>query len=430
VQILEHPIVTYDKEERANHIRGFLISTKVSERTHLDPETGFSISKENGHERVKTFLGRPFSIIPESLDSAGGDGHFYGFTEDDLIKGYDNHAHGTINQLYGPFYYDDNSGDYWYDFGAKLFNSAAAQTLKDYGERMWTKFAVSPHIVRQEESPINQKNWKGIGVALVKRGAYGVQAVISKLCNGTKMQCAKTMSSAGAFCNCCKDTDNNIVKMINSHLSSAGSFNSNMNDNTTTGGTNIPPVTGTSADYNSNIRFNDQTTNNTPGLTVTVPDKPEQKTMTLKEYEELVALKTEKENLVKTVEQLESDRKTDVLNSIFSSENITDEATRKTLYDKYYGVKSIQEVNLIKSLYTDWTSHIVPTLKEQIKAELQKEVKTNTEPEKDEKKKNSAGSTQLRKEPKEDKKDEEKQSAGASINEAQLIHKAFFGGFE
>jgi hypothetical protein len=199
MQVFRHPIESsYNKEERAHYIRGFLISTKPTQRTRTDPVNGFSISKATAHEKVKTFLGKSFAIIPESLSDVDpkGDGHFYAHGRDALVQGYDRHAHGKIKGLYGPFFYNDGSGDYWYDFNIKLFNSQSAAALIEHGERMWIPFAVSPHIVRQEESPHDSKDWEGVGVALVRRGAYGDGAVISKLCEGTDSQCSHSMAGA------------------------------------------------------------------------------------------------------------------------------------------------------------------------------------------------------------------------------------------
>jgi predicted CopG family antitoxin len=417
MQVLEHPIQSnYNKEERAHYIRGFLISTKPTGRTYTDPVSGFSISKETGHEKVKSFIGKSFAIIPESLEDPSPerkkDGHFYGSSRDEIVQGYDKHAHGIIKDVIGPFYYNDGTKDYWYDFNIKLFNSQSAAALIENGEKMWVPFAVSPHIIRQEEDPHDSKEWEGLGVALVRRGAYGNNAVITKLCNGTESQCNKSMA---ASCNCCAKSDENITKMLTSYIQSAGSLNQSMS--------NIPNVTSNTTTGNPYYQEVKEVPKQEEKPIVQPPliEEKKQITLTPEQYDELVKAKTERENMQKTIEDLQNEHKTNVLNQIFAE--VKDEATRKTLFDKYFALK---DVKIIKDAYNDFQAHFVPSIKERLKTELQSEMKEEA---KDDKKKQSAGAGSLKPEPKATVTEVKQETKKVNKdNEIQLIHKAMFGG--
>src|SRR4030095_1352407 len=180
--------VSYDPQRQGHFARGFLISTK---KTLPAPQGEFQISRETGHEMVKSFVGTDFMIDAQLLANKD-DGHFYGHGLPALLEGYRKKSHGRIERVLGPYEYNDGSGDYWYDFEMRLRDSGAAAALQEFGAQCWSPFSVSPHIWDYPElnqSPLDLRKWRGVGVALVMRGAFGPQAVITRFCKGSSDVC-------------------------------------------------------------------------------------------------------------------------------------------------------------------------------------------------------------------------------------------------
>ena len=170
--------------------------------------------------RSKVFIGKDFSIIPELLFrplEQGGGGHVFG-PRDYVTKKYAENSHGKIVSLRGPYYHElrevgHEKDDYYYNAIVKLNDSRAASALLEHGNNTWVPFAVSPHIFINEEGGGNDevgwKDWSGAALALVIKGAYGNEAVVSKLCNGPHQACKMELLQRKA-----SSPDNILSKVI------------------------------------------------------------------------------------------------------------------------------------------------------------------------------------------------------------------------
>ena len=196
MQVLDHqPDTRSWSNESGHYIECYGIGTKYN-------EAKWKINKETGHEKVQKFPGHHFAVIPELIQkplSQGGGGHYFGLdTKDDLLRGYAANSHGVIERLKGPYSYNDGTDDYFYNFVIKLRDSKAAAALIEHGANTWVPYSVSPHIWPISGPDNDIQDWEPIGAALVIKGAYGPQAIISKMCKGTAVQCEKSLGASSA----------------------------------------------------------------------------------------------------------------------------------------------------------------------------------------------------------------------------------------
>ena len=192
MQVLEPPSTTSYQTEQGHFIKTFLISTKPN-------QAGWGISKETGHQKVQSFIGKPFVIIPDHLSSERQKGHIFANSRDQLLQEYKKHTHGIIESLSSPYFYGDGTDDYFYMANIKLNDSKAASALLEHGTKTWVPFAVSPHIWHVSGPENNINDWEGISLSLVPKGAYGQEAVINKYCKGDADSCNKSLP-ATSFC--------------------------------------------------------------------------------------------------------------------------------------------------------------------------------------------------------------------------------------
>jgi hypothetical protein len=333
LQVLEHPRLVTEKED-VHLIRSFLISTKPNKAL-------WRISKETGHDKVKEFIGKDFVIIPERIFKPleeGRGGHVQGKNFEDEMKQIKDNSHGKIEKLYGPFYYDDGSGDYWYEAGSRLNGSKAATVLLDNGEKTWTKFAVSPHVWPRDGDDNNLTDWDPMGLFLVIEGAYGNDATVKKYCSGSETVCSKSLAAA-------------IQEVINSSLNTQNATDNIMSAQELSTGTS----TGTEQ---ISFKYTPQPvqTVQTPVQTPVELKKDENITLTKEEYDTVQKQLKEQEELRNEVSQLKQERNTNILTSVFGS--IEDQEQRENVIKKYLD----KDVNLVKSVYDDIKTHIVPKL--------------------------------------------------------------------
>jgi hypothetical protein len=377
LQVLEPPTqvsIYHDPVAKKDYARGFLISTK---RSLPAPEGEFQISRETGHEMVQSFLNSHFMIDPQLLDRQD-DGHFYGHGLDNLLRGYQKKSHGVIEKLYGPFYYPDNSGHYWYEFGMAMRDSGATATLQEYGARSWEPFSVSPHIWDYPElgqNPLDLKKWRGVGVALVMKGAFGPQAVISRLCKGDSDICysdkglgatLKQKCEAGCQCQVCKNEDRYIVQLLTSHLGKTGFQDSSR----------LEPNNNQHLDNDASKSIVPTPTNATQDPQKYIIDG---KIVTESEYslhQEIAKLRetaqAEAEAKWKSeVDALRDESKFNSLKEVFSKEIIADDAVRNATMDKYMKL-SLAEVKNIKQAVDDFKTHFEPAIRAKLKAEVER----------------------------------------------------------
>ena len=123
--VLPQPTQSYQTEE-GHFIKTFLISTKPN-------QAGWGISKETGHQKLQSFIGKPFVIIPDNLSSSKQKGHIFADSRDGLLQEYKKHTHGIIESLSSPYFYGDGTDDYFYMANIKLNDSKAASALLEHG---------------------------------------------------------------------------------------------------------------------------------------------------------------------------------------------------------------------------------------------------------------------------------------------------------
>lgn len=412
-----------------NYIEGFLIGTKQNQNK-------WQVSKETLPKLVKGFEGTPFIIIPEKI-AHNIDAHYHGATKEDTIEGYKTYSHGTIEKVLGPFPYNDGTDDFYYKHITKLSNSKAASILNEYGSKSEIPFAVSPHIWQEDNELTDYvKNFVPIGMALVHKGAYGDIAVINKMCTGTKGQCHKSLGAANQHCGCCQNTDENIAKIVSSHFSKAANLNelstntniSNSGNNTATG--TSTDATGTLITYNPNTITSSNPTVNPQNTLTKEPQKdPNQIVLTKEQYDAMTKQLKDSETFKSQLESLQNERNIEKVTQIFSP-YVTDENVRNSLIEKYKA-----NADLVKDFWSDIDKNIIPSIKESVKAELQKETsvdatnKTVTA-ESNKSKGASIATKTLRPEPKVTNNEEQSKTAAAvtqNINEPKLLRKYLFG---
>ncbi len=330
MQILEPPQTKSYSTEDGHFIKTFLISTKPN-------DANWQISKETGHDKVKSFIGKPFVIIPEHLSSTIQKGHVFADTKEALLEEYKKHTHGIIESISSPFFYGDGTDDYFYTANIKLNDSKAASALIEHGNT-WNTFSVSPHIWGDPLS-----DWEGISLSLVPQGAYGKDAVVSKYCKGERKVCTNSLAAS----------DSLAAATISSLL--AQNENKGIMSSTTV---QVPQVT------------------QVPTEPVKQQEQPKQDNSKLEELESLKKQLAEEQLARKekeeTVTKLLNKDKTNTLNKIFGE--VKDESIRKTLIDKYLP----QDTDILNDFYQDVNTHVLPSLVEAAKSQAEAELKQKT----------------------------------------------------
>ena len=423
MQILEVP--SLDNKEHT--IETFLISTKGN-------DANWKIDKETGHEKVKSFIGKDFSIIPELLFrplEQGGGGHVFG-PRDYVLKKYADNSHGKIVELRGPFYdgklvgqdrFTVNTGkdDYYYNAIVKLNDSRAASALLEHGNNTWVPFAVSPHIFINEEGGGNDevgwKDWSGAALALVIKGAYGNEAVISKLCNGPhkacKMELMQRKASIGEqFIQTDFYTDNQTANLITSLVSRSASTNSLTMVDTTTKLSTEPEQPEKPDNGGGQGQEQQQQQMKIIKDTEVIKPNTEQINISADELNQL-------RETQKQFKEMQNERRDELLKEIFA--NADNEEQRNELI-KEYSKLDLTAVKGLKAFHDKISPLVANATKKAIEMELQQK----KEEEAKKNKVNSNGrsaSISLRPEPKVEKEEESRAASSSKVDEVALLKK-------
>jgi len=409
--------------EKGQYIEGFLIGTK---KTTEQPQP-WRISKATAKQNVSKFVGKPFSIIPELIDHTKDpafNGHFFGIDKEDTQKQYNDHAHGVIEKVLGPYSYGDGTDDFYFKHVTRLTNQKAASIVEQYGKETLVPYATSPHIFVDDDSPDDDiLQWSPVGIALVVKGAMGNISVINRMCNGAKDACHRSLSASATKCNC-----HTIEKLLTSHLQKTASIHSyTMSDSTQNSGlttaTNTADTTNANANLQTGTNFSNGPVLNNPTVNpqahLTNQQKTEQITLTKEEYDAYLKEKSDAESLRTKVELLEKERKSTILGSIFG--NIADENVKNTLTNKWL---TSENVDVLKDFYNDINTSIVPALVEKAVNEFKLTLNTDNKKEKGK----SASITTETKFPIPGQKDEGKAASAVKTSEVVLLRKYLFGG--
>ena len=390
MQILEPPQTTSYSNSDGHFIKTFLISTKPN-------AANWQISKETGHQKVTSFVGKPFVIIPDNLSSERQKGHIFANSRDDLLEEYKKHTHGIIESISSPYFYADGTDDYFYMANIKLNDSKAASALLEHGAKTWIPFAVSPHIWHIKGPENNIDDWEGISLSLVPQGAYGQEAVINKYCKGDKPSCDKSLAAS-----LCPIEDSLAASTISSLLSQNES--KDIMSSTTV---QVPQVTQV-----PDKQILSQTQE---------PIKDENKNITLtkEEYETLQKSIQESQKKDEQINNLINKDKTNTLNEIFKT--VKEDSVRNNLFERYLK----ENTDVLKEFYKDVTTYIVPSLIEEAKVAAEQELKNKVVEEN--KNKSKAGS--LPKEPVVEESSKAASIVPKSVNQVRKYDRLMRGEF-
>lgn len=326
MQILAHnPEIETYSDETGDYVKGFLIGTKLN-------DANWRINKATGHDLIKKFEGTDFAIIPSLLNtplSQGGGGHYFGQdTLEDLKRGYAENSHGKYHKVLGPYSYNDGTDDYWYNTIIKLNNSKAASELVKHGKDTWIPYSISPHVWPKAGPDNDIYDWEPIGGALVIKGAYGPQAVISKLCKGTAAACEKSLGASGhkeiglvlnEIAKPCEQKDTELAQIISSLVSKSANSPHIMPETKDATTPVVTTLTAEVAKPNATVNAQEAITN----AQVTKIVTPEQ------------FAEAEKRNaeLEKQVKQLLEDKKLNTLNNLLV--NVKDQKVKEEFVKKW-----------------------------------------------------------------------------------------------
>ncbi len=336
MQQLEEPRLITEQED-VHLIESFLIGTKPN-------EAGWAISK-NPTTNIQEWVGKDFVIIPEKIFDPNQTqaGHSTGDTIEDDWQEIKQHTHGKIVKVKGPYSYEDGSDDYYYNAVIRLKDTLSASTLVENGTKTWTPFAVSPQIIRHGSTRDNITNYTPMGLFLVIKGAYGDKSVVNKMCSGSALKCGTKLSAAIYQLNH-DTTDQHLSEVLTSYISAT--------TNKDIMSTQTPEVVQQPVQI---PQFNPQ-----PVIQHLDKELKEEKiTLTKEEYDALQKKTSEEENLKSEVEQLKKERNESILNQVFGS--IEDQEVKNKVLEKYADIK---DARIVKQVYEDINTHILPKLLE------------------------------------------------------------------
>ena len=397
--------------ESGHYIESFLIGTKMN-------DAGWKIKKDTVSEHVKSFINKDFAIIPELIFrplEQGGGGHYFG-TKEQVLSEYSKNSHGKIIEVKGPLSYNDGTDDFYYNAIIKLNDSRAASVLLQHGNNTWIPFAVSPHIFIDESGGGDDlqgwNSWNGASLNLVIKGAYGNEAVVSKLCNGPhqacKMELLQRKASSGTSWDIPKDeeTANLITSLVSRTASSNSLTMENTNISTEPPNPNPPKPEGEGEEEQKQ-----QQMKLIKDTEVIKAPQPNEINISAEELNQL-------RETQKQFKEMQNERRDEILNSIF---DVEDAEVKKTLIKNYQKL-DLQRVKELKAFHDEISPLISQKTKKSIEMELQK--KQEEEAKKAKVNGNGrAGSITLRAEP---KVEEDRAASTQKIDEV-LALKKFLG---
>lgn len=346
MQTLEEPRLITEKED-VHLIESFLISTKVN-------EAGWALSK-HAVTPIQEWIGKDFVMIPEKIFdlTQSQPGHSTGDTIEEDWEEIKRHSHGKITSIKGPFNYDDGTDDYYYKVNVKLKDTLSASALVENGSKTWTPFAVSPQIIRHEGPRDNVIRYTPMGLFLVIKGAYGDESVINKMCSGSELKCGTKLSAAIYQLNH-DTTDAHLAEVLTSYISATA--NKNVMSQTPEQVQQPVPIP----------QINPQPVLQT--LEKELNKDNEKITFTKEEYDALIKEKEASKTLADEVAQLKKERNETILNQVFGS--IEDQETRNKVLERY---SSLKDASIVKQVYEDINTHILPKVIEAKLAESKNE---------------------------------------------------------
>ena len=330
-QLIDYRLKSFVRDG-VHYVRGHLLGTKIGDK-------GWGVSKDTIKDNIKQFKGMPFIVSPKQLDPSE---HFLvGSTYDEQLEKQKIVTRGNIIDILGPFDYNDNTEDFYYDFEAHIDDKKISDALVT--GRL--PFATSPYIWPTDENgtPIDPseltkeqraavKHWKPVHEALVTQGTFGDIAKIHKQCVGPQGVCKQALAGSSE----------KVAEILSSQIDIAKQQTSNtMSDQ---------PNVQSDSKPETQVEQVPSTIKITSQAPIQAPVVEEKKEVN----EEFETLKKELEAEKVKTEKLTKIHKTSVLSGIFT--NFEDEDTKKGIIKKYID----QDVDILSDFAKDVLAYGIP----------------------------------------------------------------------
>lgn len=191
IQTIDYRLKSYYNNDGKHLIRGYLIGTKPNLRN-------WSISKNTVAEKVKKFIGADILVDRDLFN--GGDGHVYADSYEELLRKQKASSRGKVTGILGPFAEED--GHVYYDFEGEIIDKAVSQALAagilpyNVSPFIWPIVngrTIHPSILPSRH---NIEDWLPVHIAIVKNGAFGIRAALSKQCFGPEGICHNALAAS------------------------------------------------------------------------------------------------------------------------------------------------------------------------------------------------------------------------------------------
>lgn len=310
-QLIDYRLKSF-KEDGKHYVSGFLLGTKTGDK-------GWGAHRDTIDDNIKEFKGMDWIVSPKKFDPTE---HFLvGATYEEQIKKQKDVTRGFIDDISGPFPYNDGTDDFYYKFRTEVEDQEVSEALLT--GRL--PFGTSPYIWPTDEKGnfINPadltveerahvKYWKPVHVALVTQGTFGDIAKIGKQCLGPQGVCKQALAGSSE----------NVAEYLSSQIDIGKQLSGNTMENQ-------PNVNSeTQTEQVQAPKINNQTSQ---APIVPQVQQTEQKEDKKQEIEAEVQRQLSEKD--KIIQKLLTKDKINTLSSIFV--NFEDEDTKKATIKKY-----------------------------------------------------------------------------------------------
>jgi len=337
METIDYRLKSYYNNDGKHLLRGFFIGSKPNQRD-------WSVAKENILEEARKNIGSDFIVDLNLLK--GEDGHVYSDDYDELLRQQKPVVRGKLTDVFGPFSYEDGTDDVYVEAEIDLQDKVVSEALSA-GK---LPLATSPYIFptrdgkpfspTELESRHGIKNWILGHLALVKNGAFGWRAAISKQCFGEHGECHNALAASS------EETANSISSLLMTESKNIQMSEAPQNLSAPVGSGNLVPAVD-NAPVKSNLQNG---SSNQAQVSV----------------EEFTALQNKLDTQTKINEKITLRYNTNVLEGVFGS--IQDESEKTKIFKKYLNDKNI-DFDVLSEFHKDLVKYVVPNLKIKEKVE-------------------------------------------------------------
>ena len=305
-ELIDYRLQSFE-EDGKHYVSGYLIGTKTGDK-------GWGVHQDTFIENSKLFKGFPFIVSPKEFDPT--EHYLVGATYKEQMEKQQPVVRGEIEEILGPFPYNDGTKDIFMKFRARVDDKEISDALVD-GK---LPFGTSPYIWPLDEngnevdpatlSPEERahvKYWKPVHEALVTKGTFGDIAKIGKQCLGPQGVCKQALAGSST----------QVASYLSSQIDIANHNSSNTMENQTEVKTETPKVEQVQ----------------TPQVISQAPIKVEAQKEEVKKEEIEAEVQRQLSEKDKIIQKLLTKDKINTLSSIFV--NFEDEDTKKATIKKY-----------------------------------------------------------------------------------------------